>query len=189
MSDCSGRTQSPKGERNQVRNRAQAEKMMEELAVIRQELTRIEAACESRVIHERALCAQTARPLEVRAGVVEKALEGWALRHMGRGKSMLQLHAGKVHQDCYVELNTLAGHNWCDVIARLKAVGRSDMVQVMERPDATGLATWSDAELAEVGVRKSAARRFVVATKPAPSNAFPRRQEEVKWAQKSLPTT
>jgi len=172
-----------------LQSRAQAEAVLMELQEVRQALERMEAACEARVAQERALCSRRAVPLVARAAGLEKRLENWAGQCLGERGGLLRLQAGELHQDCSVELNTLPGQNWGSVVAKLGALGRRDALVVMERPNPAVLATWGDAELAGIGVQKCAARRFVVATKPAPSNAVPHPVETSTWAQEGLPSS
>lgn len=172
-----------------LENRAQAEAAVQELRTVRQALERIEAVCEARVAHARAVCSLRSLPLAGRAAGLERMLETWAGQLLGECPGTLDLRAGTLYQQCSVELNTALGQTWGGVVARLKAMGRQEALVVMERPNPAVLAAWGEGELAGIGVLKSAARRFVVATKPAPSNAVPHPVETSTWAQEGLPAS
>lgn len=182
---ASGESEAGGGCGSRVQNRMQAEEALRELTEIRRDLERMDAACEARVALERSRSARASAPLAARAARLERDLGGWAAGRLdGRGGSLV-LEWGEVRCERSVKLNTMPGANWAQVVARLREEGRDEALIRTERPDPAALAALGEAELRSLGVVKSAARRFVVATKPAPSSAFPRRLEEVEWTREA----
>ncbi len=140
----------------QIRDLAEVDAVLGEIAEAQRELMLIETAMNEAIDAAKRTAAEQAAPLQARIRTLGESLGAYSTYHKSelfrRGKT-LRFNHGEIGFRKTTALKPQTRLRWADVLERLRETGRREGIRVREDVNKEVLREWSDSELEAVGAR------------------------------------
>jgi phage host-nuclease inhibitor protein Gam len=153
-----------------VRNLAEANRALAEIASLRRSLRREEDALNQELERLRARAEAAAAPLRARLQGAEAGLQAFAELHkdaLFQTRRSCELECGSLGFRRSSALRTARGVTWAEVLRRLEDRGRLDGVRRSRSVNREVLRTWPDTDLSGLGVHREERDSFWYETNEA----------------------